>query len=264
MPNTLSYEIQTQDGQGFFIQPLIDGKPFQDFCPKGIDTNYLIDGSQIQQTHARTVFHAPIGPYTEEALVFICSCGEWGCASNSVTMQVDDLTVTWSKFKTHPHQPESFEGDIEPLIFDRPQYESVCESIHAAYLKQCMEHLATVLRPLEQSHLDPATRSDPDAMAALLHPDFIEIGASGRTYNRDDTLALLKAETVNPTYIISDFTVHPIPSRDAHCRIARTQYTITATTADSTQRTSRRTTIWQNNLLAGKWHMLFHQGTLVA
>lgn len=47
-----------------------------------------------------------------------------------------------------------------------------------------------VLR-LERSLLEDAVRSDRDAAAALLHPDFVEVGRSGRIWTRGRTLASL-------------------------------------------------------------------------
>src|SRR6476620_1658032 len=46
------------------------------------------------------------------------------------------------------------------------------------------EDLAAVVRR-ELALLEPAVRRSPDDVRALLHPDFIEYGASGRTWNRD-------------------------------------------------------------------------------
>ncbi len=44
---------------------------------------------------------------------------------------------------------------------------------------------------LERSLLTDEVRSDPAAMAANLHPDFVEHGASGRIWTRDDVVAEL-------------------------------------------------------------------------
>lgn len=261
MPNTLSFKPVIDDYEGLLIQPLIDGKPFQDFCPKGIDENCPIHASDIQHTHATTVFDLPIRPFTEEAIVLICGCGDWGCSNNSVTMHADETTVTWSNLKTHPKRPKIPETDFEPLTFDRAQYEAVLNDIHRAYREFTTQRHTATLLPLEQSHLDPATRSNPDAMTALLHPEFTEIGASGTTYTRDETLGLLQSQTDTPAYSISAFTAHLIPPHDAHTNIVRTHYTLTTTHADGTRRQSRRTTIWHKDWHNSRWQMLFHQGT---
>ena len=259
MPNTLSFETIIDDFDGFLVQPLVDGTPFRDFCRMPA---HAINASEILHRYTETVYDLPIRPYTDEALVLVCGCGEPECGNNSVTMTADDTIVTWSNLKTHPERSNKPETELTPLTFDRAQYESTLRDIHAAYLEYCKAQLKVILLPFEQSHLDPTTRADPDAMATLLHPQFTEIGASGRTYTRDETLALLQSEQAIPSYTITDFTAHPLPDADGRCDLVRTQYTMTATHPDATQRQSRRTTIWQNDRFDRRiWQMLFHQGT---
>ena len=45
------------------------------------------------------------------------------------------------------------------------------------------DDLADVVRH-EQELLDPAVRARPDLVEALLHPDFVEYGASGHVWDR--------------------------------------------------------------------------------
>lgn len=49
---------------------------------------------------------------------------------------------------------------------------------------------------LEQVPLDPAVRAERDRVAALLHPDFVEHGASGRVWDRDAVVEALPADPV--------------------------------------------------------------------
>ena len=49
---------------------------------------------------------------------------------------------------------------------------------------------------LEQRLLDPAVRARPDLVAALLHPDFLEYGASGRVWDRAAVVAAPSREDV--------------------------------------------------------------------
>ena len=67
---------------------------------------------------------------------------------------------------------------------------------------------------LERSALTDEVRSDPGAMAALLHPDWEEIGQSGRLWTREELLAevgplpaevgldVVSAERLNPDTIL--------------------------------------------------------------
>lgn len=49
---------------------------------------------------------------------------------------------------------------------------------------------------LEQVLLDPEVRADGDRVAALLHPDFVEHGASGRIWDRDGVVEALPVDPV--------------------------------------------------------------------
>lgn len=42
--------------------------------------------------------------------------------------------------------------------------------------------------------LDPEVRRSPQRVGELLHPEFVEIGASGRIWDRDAIIALLAGE----------------------------------------------------------------------
>ena len=53
--------------------------------------------------------------------------------------------------------------------------------------------LAEVVRR-ERQLLDPALRADGEFVAGLLHPEFVEYGASGRVWDRETTVAALRAD----------------------------------------------------------------------
>lgn len=56
----------------------------------------------------------------------------------------------------------------------------------------------------EKKHLSREYRTNPKLMESLLHDDFVEIGVSGKTYNKD---AILKAMPLDVfTYTIEDFS----------------------------------------------------------
>jgi ribonuclease HI len=62
---------------------------------------------------------------------------------------------------------------------------------------------------LELRLLDPATRRSPQDVAALLHPDFLEVGASGRSWDRESMIAALRADPGSGTRV-TGLTVHLI------------------------------------------------------
>lgn len=57
-----------------------------------------------------------------------------------------------------------------------------------------LEDRFRAVRAAELDLLDPATRADAQRVGALLHPDFVEIGRSGRRWKRAETIAALAEE----------------------------------------------------------------------
>lgn len=51
------------------------------------------------------------------------------------------------------------------------------------------------VKAAELALLDSAVRRDPERVRELLHPDFVEIGRSGRRWTMNATIAALEAET---------------------------------------------------------------------
>jgi ribonuclease HI len=111
--------------------------------------------------------------------------------------------------------------------------------------------------------LQPVVRADPDAVLALLHPDFTEIGASGRIWDGPGIARALAAESESE-------------SRDGDgdaCRIARIEdleylrlaqdVAMLTYTAHEPVRVSRRTSIWVREN-GGTWLLRLHQGTTIA
>ena len=105
--------------------------------------------------------------------------------------------------------------------------------------------LAEVVRR-EQRLLDPAVRADPEQVGALLHPEFSEVGRSGRVWEREVTLvALAQDPAVGQEY--TDFVPYRITDDLVLLRFRGT---------DGTQRSS----LWVRDAALG-WVMRYHQGT---
>jgi ribonuclease HI len=104
----------------------------------------------------------------------------------------------------------------------------------------------------ERSLLSPAVRGDRAQLEALLHPDFVEIGASGRRWTRSQIIdELLAAPTVG------DLEVADLAVRALSAEVLLVTYT--------THRrgvTGRRSSIWVRT--AHDWVVQFHHGTPVA
>jgi hypothetical protein len=98
-----------------------------------------------------------------------------------------------------------------------------------------------------------ATRFDfEDAMA----PEYWEVGASGRRYSREFILRTLElsppVDADAAGWRCSDYGLR---------RLGPDTYLFTYTLRQG-ERTTRRSTIWQST--ANGWHILYHQGTIVA
>ncbi|MGL4438328.1 MAG: DUF4440 domain-containing protein [Bosea sp. (in: a-proteobacteria)] len=105
---------------------------------------------------------------------------------------------------------------------------------------------------LERSLLDPLVRGDPFALQTLLHRDFLEIGRSGRFYDREEVLTALAAE--------------PLPSDQIDIRETRLLYLghgccalVYLAVGAKGGALTRRTSIWRETTEG--WQMMFHQGT---
>ena len=108
--------------------------------------------------------------------------------------------------------------------------------------------LEAEIRRLEERLLDPKVRADPEAVDALLDPEFTEIGQYGRVWTRAAILAALAAEPeLTGASTIEAFTVR---------RVAPGVVLATYTLPEGG---SRRSSLWRKR--DAEWQMLFHQGT---
>ena len=95
-------------------------------------------------------------------------------------------------------------------------------------------------------------RADFDGM---MHTDFWEIGASGRSYSREYVLDELEKRHQHPQKDIWE-------TSEFHCRLLGPDlYLLTYTLIQDKIRKTRRSTIWQHTHLG--WKIVFHQGTVV-
>jgi hypothetical protein len=111
------------------------------------------------------------------------------------------------------------------------------------------EDLAEVVRR-ELQLLEPECRARPAAVLALLHPDFLEFGASGRRWDAASTAELLAQEASTVASRASDL----VPVRLAGDVVLLTY------TAHQPNRVSLRSSVWLRHREQG-WVLRFHQGT---
>ncbi len=104
----------------------------------------------------------------------------------------------------------------------------------------------------EERLLDPECRADAACLRGLLHPDFLEYGASGRVWTRDGVLQGLAADpTLDGTG--ANFTATPLADD-----VVLVTFRLTGG-----QLTSLRSSIWVR-CEDGQWRVRFHQGTPTA
>jgi ribonuclease HI len=112
------------------------------------------------------------------------------------------------------------------------------------------EDLAEVIRR-ELQLLEPGCRMSSAAVLALLHPDFLEFGASGRRWDAASTAEMLALETT---------TVAPRTSDLVPVRLAGVVVLLTYT-LHQPNRVSLRSSVWLRHPEQG-WVLRFHQGTI--
>ena len=158
-----------------------------------------------------------------------------------------------------PRHPEPSLFDL----FDLETNDSVPESDRASSSSIAAESssgsasdaLTAEIVALERALLDPAVRGDAGRLDALLHPEFSEIGASGRVRDRAAMRAALLAEPG----LTAD--CEPVSTTELAPGLVQLVYRCTAL-VDDERRSSLRSSLWQR--VDGSFRLRFHQGTVTA
>ena len=114
------------------------------------------------------------------------------------------------------------------------------------------EEVCAELISRERQLLDPEVRRHSDLMRALLHPEFVEFGASGRTWNFESIIDALTSEQTPHEITATDFLALPL-APDVILLTFKT---------DSAGHVCLRSSVWVRND-DGQWLLRFHQGTVV-
>ncbi|MFD7230164.1 DUF4440 domain-containing protein [Streptomyces sp. NPDC059881] len=99
--------------------------------------------------------------------------------------------------------------------------------------------------------LDPAVRAEPDVLAGLLHPEFLEFGVSGRRWDRD---AIVAAPAEEGSRALGPITASGMKGT----RLAPDVVHLTFVTELGGRR-AHRSSLWRRT--DGGWRLYFHQGT---
>ena len=118
-----------------------------------------------------------------------------------------------------------------------------------------------VLRALEERLLEAELRTAPEQVAELLADEFIEIGSSGRVFDKQEIVEALwdegRADPL-PARTIADFRVRPL----ADGLVLVTYRATRRSSIAEEERQTLRSSIWR--LIETRWQMIFHQGTLAS
>ncbi len=114
--------------------------------------------------------------------------------------------------------------------------------------------LEELIRPLEERLLQADVRQSADDVAELLADDFIEIGSSGRIFDKQATIDGLQHES-SVEILLTDYRAR-ILAPDV---ILFTYRAIRSASAPAQATQSLRSSIWKR--LDGRWRLVFHQGT---
>lgn len=118
-----------------------------------------------------------------------------------------------------------------------------------------MNPLLAQIQALETELHHPGVRLDVARLEQLLHPDFHEVGRSGRTYDRSTIVRYLSAQTVSPSVVSGDFALAPLAVDVVLLTYRSAQRQPDGTLAQPTHRSS----VWV--LDGAQWRVRYHQGT---
>jgi len=118
-----------------------------------------------------------------------------------------------------------------------------------------MSDTPQLLIGLELELLEPQVRADASRLDALIADDFREVGASGRSFGKDEALSRL------PTEQGIAFVTEQMEARMLSPSVGLVTYQARRT-ADGSAARSKRSSIWVRD--GERWQMVYHQGTVLA
>ena len=121
-----------------------------------------------------------------------------------------------------------------------------------------MTSLLRELQALEIELHHPGVRRSRARLWILLHPDFHEVGRSGRSYNRETVVNFLEALESQPVVESEAFSVSELSSGVALLTYRSTQIEQGESLVNHTLRSS----VWLKTETG--WQLRYHQGTAAA
>lgn len=118
-----------------------------------------------------------------------------------------------------------------------------------------MPGLAAELEALESELHHPGVRLSRERLEQLLHPDFTEVGRSGRQYTRETVIAHLAAQRTQPDVAAKNYCAKVLGPG-----VALLTYESAHRNPDGTLvLAALRSSVWLRT--EGSWQLVYHQGT---
>ena len=121
-----------------------------------------------------------------------------------------------------------------------------------------MSPLLQELQALEVELHHPGVRCNRERLEQLLHPEFYEVGRSGRTYDRETVITFLAAQESQPVVVSQGFVVSLLSPGVA-------LLTYRSAHAEQSERLANhalRSSVWLKE--GAHWQLRYHQGTPAA
>ncbi len=118
-----------------------------------------------------------------------------------------------------------------------------------------MPDLTAELQALESELHHPGTRITRERLERLLHPEFTEVGRSGRPYTRETVITFLAAQVTQPDVAAANYVARLLGPG-----VALLTYESAQNSADGTvDLAARRSSVWLQTEMG--WQLFYHQGT---
>lgn len=121
-----------------------------------------------------------------------------------------------------------------------------------------MSTLLQELQSLEVELHHPGVRCDRERLEQLLHPDFHEVGRSGRSYSRETIVNFLTAQPKQAVVVSDEFSVSVLSPGVALLTYRSVQLENDESRVNHTLRSS----VWLKT--GACWQLRYHQGTAAA
>lgn len=121
-----------------------------------------------------------------------------------------------------------------------------------------MQSLISELQALEVELHHPGVRCDHARLQQLLHPEFHEVGRSGRAYDLATVVKFLSGQKSPPPVVSDDFSVCQLAGDVALLTYRSAHRQADGSLADHTFRSS----LWVR--VGVQWQLRYHQGTPAA